>query len=212
MFVELAPHLLAMHGRLAALIPAAFASDLGMSQLRDLYFSQMRIERWTSFENLSGYFSIDSRYKFAVMQAVRDHSGTNALEIRSFASLASEVEAPHVEISHSECRRLGGPSRMIPEISSRQELEVFERMLQHGTPLLGRETAFGRVSYRREVNLTLDRKREKFVRLEECHLRRISTDGLYVVERKQSFEELVPLIEGKDDFTLRLLREVLDRW
>jgi predicted RNA methylase len=195
MFVELAPHLLAENGRLAALIPAAFASDLGMSQLRDLYFSEMRIERWTSFENLSQYFSIDSRYKFAVMQAVRDRSGTNALEIRSFASLASEVEAPHVAISRSERARLGGPSGMIPEVVSRRELEVFEHMLLNGTPLLGVESALGGVSYRREVDLTLDRKR--FARLGECSLRHISADGHYTVKRNQSSERLVPLIEGR---------------
>lgn len=197
MFVELAPHLLARCGRLAVLIPSAFASDLGMSELRTLYFAEMRIERWTSFENLSGYFSIDSRYKFAIMQAVRDRSGTDALEIRSFASVASEVEAPHVTISRSERLRLGGPSGMIPEIYSRQELEVFDHMLKCGTPLLGPETTFGSVSYRREVDLTLDRKRGRFVRLDECNLRHVSTDGLFTVQTNQSFEQLVPLLEGR---------------
>jgi predicted RNA methylase len=197
MFVELAPHLLNMHGRLAALIPAAFASDLGMSQLRELYFSEMRIERWTSFENLSGYFSIDSRYKFAIMQAGRDRSGTDTLEIRSFASVASEAEAPHIVISRPERMRLGGPTGMIPEVSSRRELEVFERTLEHGTPLLGAGTTFGHVSYRREIDLTLDRKRGRFIRLDECNLGHISTDGIYTVRREQQTKPLVPLIEGR---------------
>jgi predicted RNA methylase len=197
MFVELAPHLLRRDGRLAALIPAAFASDLGMSQLRNLYFSEMRIERWTSFENLSGYFPIDSRYKFAIMQAVRDPAGTDKLEVRSFASRASEAEATHVPMSRAERMRIGGPSGMIPEVASREELEVFEHMLDRGSPFLGPQAVFGNISYRREIDLTLDRERGRFRRLDECILADVSPDGFYTVRANSGAACLVPLIEGR---------------
>jgi predicted RNA methylase len=197
MFVELAPHLLAGHGRLALLMPAAFASDMGTSQLRAFYFAEMRIERWTSFENLSQYFSIDSRYKFAVMQAVRDRSGTGVLQVRSFAALAAEVEAPHVRVNRRQRALLGGPNGMIPEIVSRRELEVVGQMLRCGVPLLGAGSPFGRVSYRREVDLTLDRKRARFARLDDCDLRQVMAGGRYTVARGGSLERLVPLIEGR---------------
>jgi predicted RNA methylase len=202
MFVELAPHLLRINGRLAALIPAAFASDLGMSRLRSLYFSAMRIERWTSFENLSGYFSIDSRYKFAVMQAVRDPAGTDVLEVRSFASLASEVAAKHVPISRAERVGIGGPSGMIPEIGSRQELEIFKYMLERGNSFLGPQTVFGHVAYRREIDLTLDKARGRFWRLDGKVLESISPDGIYTVRADgitapSAAGQLVPLIEGR---------------
>jgi predicted RNA methylase len=197
MFVELAPHLLARGGRLAALIPAAFASDLGMSQLRSLYFSEMRVERWTSFENLSGYFPIDSRYKFAIMQAVRDPAGTGILAIRSFASRAEEVEAIHVPIGRAERVRVGGPAGIIPEVASRNELENLQHMLDRGTEFLGPQTVFGSVSYRREIDLTLDRDRGRFRRFDDCELASVTAEGGFNVVAKTREEHLVPLIEGR---------------
>jgi hypothetical protein len=195
LFVELAPHLLLPYGRLAALIPAAFASDLGMSQLRRLYLSEMSIKRWTCFENLTQHFPIDSRYKFAVMQAVRDRCGTSDIEIRSFATEADEIEAPHVHLSSSERACLGGPTGMIPEVVSTQELEVVHHILRHGTPLVGLESVFGIVTYRRELDLTLDKK--LFTRLDQAERFCASPAGLFAIECRDDQRVGVPLIEGR---------------
>lgn len=192
-FVELAPHLIRVGGRLGALIPAAFASDLGMAPLRQLYFDHLQLERWTSFENLRRYFPIDGRYKFGILVGTRSSAGTVSMGVRGFAVDAAEVEAEHVVVTRAELTRVGGRSRMIPEIQSRNEVTVLTQVLERGTPLFERG-ALGIVRYCREVDLTLDRQAGLFWRTEECQPYSRTDDGEFVLSDGR---RLVPLMEGR---------------
>lgn len=189
-FVELVPHLLVDGGRLGALLPAAFASDAGMSQLRERYFEQFEIARWTSFENRGGYFPIDSRYKFGLLAATRSTVGTRQLSVRSFAVEPDEVDAPHIALDQADIRLLGRRYHIIPELSRHRELDILRVALQAGSPLF-EPGPFGVVRYRREVDLSLGKAQFQHIsamRLSNCG------DATFLDKRGRRF---VPLLEGR---------------
>lgn len=194
-FVELAPHLVRDGGRVGALLPGAFASDLGMQPARELYLEHMAIEQWTSFENLENYFPIDSRYKFGILVARRSTKGTARMRVRFLSRRAAEVSAPHVDVTRAELVQLGGSSSMFPEVSSKRELSVLKRAFESGTPFFDTVGSFGPIRYQRELDLTLDRRSERFRHVEHCR-----RDG-YAPRGDGSWEtkghSLVPLIEGR---------------
>lgn len=192
-FLELAPHLLMEGGRLGALIPSAFASDSGMAPLRRRYLDQLSLERWTSFENLRGHFPIDGRFKFGMLIGERSRSGTQSLDVRSFATEARHAASGHIEVTRDDLHRMGGPKMIIPELSSVWEKRTLARSLSCGSPLF-EPGSFGRVKYRREVDLTLGRKAGAFHRLDSYADLRPMGDGTFVTSDGQ---QLVPLVEGR---------------
>jgi len=189
-FVELVPHLLVEGGRLGALLPAAFASDAGMTELRERYFEQFEIARWTGYENRAGYFPIDGRYKFGLLAATRSNSGTKRLSVRSFAMEPSEVDAPHIPLRRSDIALIGGKYHIIPELFHRRELDVLRRVLSSGSPLL-EPGPLGKVRYRREVDLSLGRERFQHVSHEK--ITKIG-DGTFQNRKGVLF---APLMEGR---------------
>jgi len=189
-FVELVPHLLVDGGRLGALLPSAFASDAGLTELRERYLSQFEIARWTSYENRGGYFPIDSRYKFGLLAATRSNKGTKRLLVRGLAVEPDEVDAPHITLNRSDIALIGRKYHIIPELSQKRELEILRTVLRAGTPLF-EPGSLGRVVYRREVDLSLDKASFHHVtskKLVSCR------DGTY---RDEKAARYVPLIEGR---------------
>ena len=192
-FLELAPHLLAEGGRLGALIPSAFASDSGMAPLRRRYLEQMALERWTSFENLRGLFPIDGRFKFGLLVGERSKAGTQALDVRSFATEPQHATSGHITLTRENLDQIGGPKMIIPELGSEWEMRTLARALAHGSPLF-EPGPFGRVEYRREVDLTLGRAQDLFRRFESYDALEAAGDGTF---RTAEGDTLVPLIEGR---------------
>ena len=189
-FVELAPHLLNDGGRLGALLPSAFASDAGLTDLRRRYFSQFEIARWTSYENRAGYFPNDGRYKFGLLAATRSRRGTRQLQVRGFAIEPDEVDAPHIALQRSDINLIGRKYHVIPELSQRRELELLRIVLTNGTPLF-EGGVLGNVTYRREIDLSLAKARFKHVddlKLHGCG------DGTFLDAKGRL---LVPLLEGR---------------
>jgi hypothetical protein len=192
-FAELAPHLVRPQGRLVVLLPGAWSSDLGTQQLRRRYLAQLDVKRWTSFENRYGHFPIDGRYKFGILTAIRDRAGTGTLPIRAFAADASELRRAHVRVSAAELLRLGGPAEIIPDLTSRAEAQLMLRYERHGTPLFDPDGVLGRVVYDREVDLTEDRKRGRFERLERLDAAPLGNGRWQGADGRT----LVPLVEGR---------------
>lgn len=189
-FVELVPHLLQPGGRVGALLPAAFASDAGMTELRERYLQQFEIARWTSYENRGGYFPIDSRYKFGLLAATRSDEGTRKLSVRSFATEPDEVDAPHIELGRDDIKLFGRQYHIIPELVREREREILRAALGKGTPLfeLG---ALGKVVYRREVDLSLHK--DSFHHVASLNLQPVG-DGTFIDAMGRPF---VPLLEGR---------------
>ena len=191
-FVELYPHLLSRGGILSALIPAAFGSDLGMMDLRRLYFSNMSIKRWSSFENQSKLFPIDSRYKFGILLATKTRDGTKKYVTRSFCSQPQDVERKHIVIHCSELERIGGAELVLPELTDRMEKDILLKMLANGWKLL-QPGLFGEVSYRREVDLTLGRRSGKFLHVSEKDTFPKQGNDLF----RECRNQFAPLLEGR---------------
>jgi hypothetical protein len=194
-FVELVPHLLHDGGRVGALLPGAFASDLGTQPLRDLYLEHMAIEQWTSFENLENFFPIDSRYKFGVLIARRSPAGTERMRVRFLSRSAAEIRLRHIELKRADIDELGGSAKMFPEVSNDLELSVLRRAFRTGSSFFDSKGSFGPIRYKRELDLTLDRKAGLFRHVDAC-----LSDG-YVAGPAGSWtlneHSLVPLIEGR---------------
>lgn len=192
-FTELAPHLLADGGRITALLPGAWSSDLGTAPLRRLYLSQLRLERWTSFENRRGYFPIDGRYKFGVLVGERTSAGTDAFGVRGFALEASDMQRRHTSIRRGDLGVIGGAAESIPDVTSSVERRMMIEYRRRGVGLFALDGPFGSVRYRREIDLTEDRKRGEFHRI----------DQLDAAPRRGGFwatgdgRRLVPLVEGR---------------
>jgi N-6 DNA Methylase len=196
-FVELFPHLLSPAGRLVALLPGAFSSDFGMREMRQRYLDHMSLERWTGFENLAGYFPIDGRYKFGILAAARSRAGTSSFRVRFMAREAGEAAARngHLAVSRRQLSRLGGPGKMFPEVTGRLELAVLERAFDRGSRFFDPEGSFGAIAYRRELDLTLDRRAGRFVHVEEARREgfRPARSGTW----SDGSRSLVPLVEGR---------------
>ncbi len=198
-FVELFPHLLREGGRLVALLPGAFASDLGMQPARALYLQHMTLEQWTGFENLHGYFPIDSRYKFGIAVAVRVPGGEGAgnVRVRFMAREASQARERrgHVTLSRRQLITLGGPSLMLPEVSDAEELGVLATAAKNGSAFFDEAGSFGRIDYRRELDLTMDRKAGRFMHVTEARERGFCKQegGVW----SDGAAALVPLVEGR---------------
>jgi predicted RNA methylase len=191
-FIELAPHLIKQSGRIAALIPAAFASDEGMAELRRLYLEHFSLETWTGFENRAKAFDIDSRYKFGILAGARSKSGTKDIALRAFAVEPEEVRAPHVIVDRAKLTVIGGPVGIIPEITSQQDLDILSTMLTKGVGFFA-DNEFGRVLYKREVDLTVGKKKGLFSRLE----RRSHTWNEDATLTLGSSGTFVPVVEGR---------------
>jgi hypothetical protein len=191
-FVELAPHLLVEGGRLGAVLPAAFASDAGMAPLRRRYIEQFEIARWTGFENQAGYFPIDSRYKFGLLAATRSSKGTTTLLVRSFSTEPEEVDAPHITLAREDVELVGGKYSIFPELTTTSELDILRKMLRSGTPLF-QGGAMGQVSYSREVDLTVGKKKGIFKHFSEESLVGYG-DGTFI---NRQGHRLAPLMEGR---------------
>jgi hypothetical protein len=192
-FAELAPHLLREGGHLTALLPGAWSSDLGTASLRRLYLTHLSLERWTSFENRRGYFPIDSRYKFGILTGHRNSSGTTSFATLGFAEDATDLRRHHPRVRRQELRALGGASEAVPDLTSTAERRLLMRYHKSGSPLFGGETLLGSAIYRRELDLTEDRKRGRFHRVSDLDVLPVG-DGSWIDAVGKS---LVPLVEGR---------------
>ena len=192
-FMELAPHLILDGGRLGALVPGAFASDLGMAPLRRRYFEQLEVESWTGFENLRRHFPIDSRYKFGILVGGRSLGGTTELRMRSFAADPRQIEDGHALVAVSELPRLGGPSLMLPELRDQEEKELMIRALSEGVGFF-ESGPLGKVQYKREVDMTNGLRDGTFARFETHRRLAPSVGGLF---KTIDGNVLVPIVEGR---------------
>lgn len=192
-FVELVPHLVREQGRIVALLPGAWSSDLGTRHLRDLYLEFTQIEQWTSLENRRGYFPIDGRYKFGILAARRDPWGTRTLQTLGMADDISQLTSKHVSLSVDALDEVGGPARILPDLTSAREARLLRKIRANGIPFFEEQEQLGRVRYDREVDLTEDRKRGLFDRLENLQVTRVRPDTWI----DPAGRELRPLIEGR---------------
>ncbi len=162
LFVDRAMALLRPGGRLGMVLPSGIALDQGSTALRRALFDRAEIDGFISIENREGVFPIHRGLKFMILSGTigRRTAGLSCrFGIRTPAMLDELPDAgpdrEAVMLSRPLIERLGGPSMAVPELRTRQDVEIAGE-LAFRWPRLGDEDGWA-VRFGRELNATDDR-------------------------------------------------------
>lgn len=185
LFLERCFHLLRAGGHCGIVIPSGIYTDLGATGLRELLFTQTRIEGLFGFENRKTIFEgVDSRFKFVVLtfekigmpclpQAGKRnaskplnelHTRAGELGTRKFPAAFMRLDVAELDRFPDEgalwmdvalIRSLSPGSQSLMEFKSELDVTIAEKLLRH--PLLGeRIDDAWNVSFTAEFHMTND--------------------------------------------------------
>ncbi|MGP7815025.1 Eco57I restriction-modification methylase domain-containing protein [Glutamicibacter soli] len=158
LFLELGLALAAEDGILAMILPAGLIRSQGTETLRRELIRSARELSISVIENRARHFAIDTRFKFLTM--VARVGGDNHLPINlKVADRTGVLPNESVSISRSELHAVRN-DLSIPEVRTSDEWELFARLAKNSISI-GDPTGPWRPTYRREVDMTLDKKKFK---------------------------------------------------
>jgi hypothetical protein len=159
LFVERSLQLLRPGGRLGLVLPGGALSDTSSAALRRHLFDRAGVDAITGFDNRRGIFPIHRSVRFALVTASAG-SRTERIACRFGLTRAEEIDSPRPEVLDLSrdllCRLSGADDLGIPELPSRQDLQIVER-ISAGVPGLGSGAGWS-VRFGRELNATDDRQ------------------------------------------------------
>lgn len=139
LFTEQCFNLLRPNGYCGIVIPSGIYSDLGTKQLREMLFSQTKIEGLFCFENRKEIFEgVHRSYKFVVltyMKGGKTRTFPAAFMRHDVEELRSFPQDGMLEINVDLVRRLAPDSLSVMEFNNPSDVQIAEKMLQF--PLLG---------------------------------------------------------------------------
>jgi hypothetical protein len=158
-FMERSFQVLKNTGRLGLVVPAAFHRSEGAAGVRRLYWDKGRFETFLEFENKKNIFPIHGMFRFVLLTYQR--GGRPGIQSASFG-LTSIKDAEtiqfsrRVSISASFLKRVGGDSLTVPEVRSKLEQRLLNK-LYGAHPILGNKSSeYWNVSFVRELDMTKD--------------------------------------------------------
>ncbi|HEX6749202.1 MAG TPA: N-6 DNA methylase [Longimicrobium sp.] len=156
-FLELSLQLAAPGGEVALLLPAGLIRSQGTGELRKSLLRSALHLGLTIFENRARFFSIDTRFKFLAVHAVKsqDRPGRSLTLTHASATDGEIRAAPAIRISRPALAVVR-PDLSVPELRSRAEWRMFRRMARNGRPF-GADDAIWKPKIVREVDMTRDR-------------------------------------------------------
>lgn len=159
LFVERSFHLLRAGGHCGIVIPSGIYTDLGAKGLRDLLFSQTKIEGLFCFENKKEIFEgVHRSFKFVVLtfeKGDETHHFPAAFMRHDVEELARFPKEGALELDVNLIRRLSPDSHSVMEFKSALDVQIAEKMLQF--PLLGEKIeGVWNLSLTREFDMTND--------------------------------------------------------
>ena len=185
LFLERALTLVRPGGRLGLVLPIGLALDHGSASLRRRLIERCAIDAFVTFENRESIFPVHRSVRFLLLTATTGES-TTRLRCR-FGERSPDVLdtlpddpadedcARLVELTPAWLQRTSGDALTIPELRTRDDLEIVDALVS-SFPGLG--TSMGwRARFGRELNATDDRS----------HFR----------PRSPSSRELLPVVDGK---------------
>ena len=166
LFVEQCMNLLKDNGRCGMITPSGIYTDLGCTQLRNILFSQCRIDSLFGLSNERFLFEgVDHRFKICIFSFQK--SGETCQFAAAFRSQPREAvrvddldrflhdSADHVQIKTDLIRRLSPDTLSVMEFKSDLDVKIAEQMLK--SPLLGEERSDAwNVSFTSEFHMTID--------------------------------------------------------
>jgi hypothetical protein len=159
LFVERSFHLLRAGGHCGIVIPSGIYTDLGAKGLRDLLFSETKIEGLFCFENKKEIFEgVHRSFKFVVLtfeKGDETHHFPAAFMRHDVEELARFPKEGALELDVNLIRRLSPDSHSVMEFKSALDVQIAEKMLQF--PLLGEKIeGVWNLSLTREFDMTND--------------------------------------------------------
>ena len=157
LFLERGLSLLRPGGRLGIVLPSGFGTDQGCAALRRHLLERTAIDTYVSIENRDGLFPIHRGLKFLLICAAAGLR-TTSLKCR-FGVRSPDVldQVPDtgpdplaVTIERGLLERMGGPQLPIPELRTREDIDV-AATIAFGVPALGAPEGWA-ASFGRELN------------------------------------------------------------
>lgn len=172
LFLELSIGLAAEGGVLAMLVPAGLIRAQGTAALRQELDEVSTTLSISVLENRAKHFAIDTRFKFVavVAQVGPGEKQPIALKVADRTGVLPTTAVPIDRKYLLEVR----PDRSLPEVRSLEEWRLFTRLTQNSRTV-GDGTGPWHPAYRREVDMTSDRKQF----------------------RRRQGSDTVPLLEGR---------------
>jgi hypothetical protein len=198
-FMERAFQLVSPNGRIGLVVPSAFHRSEGATGIRKLYFDNGGFEHFNEFENRKRLFPIHPMFRFVLLVYERGAPG-GIQQARFGLSSIDDLENNDLEgsnplqITPQFLQQVGGELLTIPEVRSRLELSLLDKLYkQH--PKLGQVSEAGwHVSFVRELDMTNDHHIfndiDQLLKL-KC---RPTEQGLWI---SPTGERYVPLYEGR---------------
>lgn len=158
LFLELGLALADEDGILALILPAGLIRSQGTETLRRELDRAARELSISVVENRARHFAIDTRFKFLTL--VARVGGENHLPINlKVADRTGELPAEPVSIARAELRAVRN-DLSIPEVKTAGEWDLFARLAKDSIAI-GDPAGPWRPTYRREVDMTLEKKKFK---------------------------------------------------
>lgn len=155
LFLELGIGIAAQEGVLAMLLPAGLIRSKGTTSLRWELGSMARELSVSVAENRAHHFAIDSRFKFLSVVAKIGGGHKKPIELR-VADRTGTVPVKAVMLSRSRLAEVR-PDLTIPEVRTSAEWDLYCRLASNAVTV-GDLAGPWSPSYRREIDMTLDRK------------------------------------------------------
>lgn len=155
LFLELGLSLAAEEGILAFLLPAGVVRSQGTTLLRREIIEASTEVSISVMENRARHFAIDTRFKFLALTARVGKGRKHAIGLR-VADRSGALPSSAVTIQRAALSKIR-PDLSLPEVRSEDEWELYARLHRAGR-LIGDERGPWRPAYKREVDMTNDRK------------------------------------------------------
>lgn len=154
LFLELGMGIAAENGVLALLLPAGLIRAQGTENLRRELTTLASDLSISVIENRANHFAIDTRFKFLSVVA-RIGKGRRQPIALKVADRRGNLPTSAVRLGRPELSRVR-PDLTIPEVRTPEEWDLYTRLAANATAI-GDPDGPWRPSYRREVDMTLDR-------------------------------------------------------
>jgi hypothetical protein len=184
-------------GRIGLVVPAAFHRSEGAAGLRRLYLGQGGFESFLEFENRKNIFPIHSMFRFVLLNYKR--GGRHGIHAARFG-LTSVKDVKEIQvnggvsISSRFLKTVSGDSLIVPELRSRLEQRLFQKLYECYPTLGTKSSTHWNVSFVRELDMTTDsrafRDRAQLMR-QKC---RENDDGSWSSKNGITY---LPLYEGR---------------
>jgi hypothetical protein len=157
-FLEKALNLTRRGGRVGLVLPWGLASDDGAAALRERLLDRCQTSAIAGFDNKEGIFPVHRGVRFLALTTSPGGS-TASLKLACGITRTDDIAVNRdaVRVTNTLLANIGGRARRIPDVRSRDDLALLERLTSR-FPAISDSTSYG-ARFGRELNITDDKHR-----------------------------------------------------